>query len=661
MKLFKLPLFAIVLCILFAACADAAKNDKDPPITRVSLVGSAALGWQDGDGYPLPLFMTRRGSSNVFEFEGTLTSGGFKISCDASPSWGGRWYLPPGIDDIALTDGSSEIMRYSTSGDGGQLGAQWLIAKDAKYKITLNTSTKIITCEETGEAESQGTNDTFNFIYLIRCDEEAPTAFPMTQNGETWTITTTFSRNNYIKFNGDDTPPTVWGTASDPDTSIKWFFPSANGVQAAGTVNFRYGADSPNAWRITSAGEYTITLRPTVGTVTFEGGDGSGGETSSTLWLMYTKKESDLSAGDSWQMEGNNGTYTWQGALSGWYKFMASDTVPLSYGSGLQFGPNTNDVEPAGEAEDAFPDSAYAWYIPLGYYSITLKPTEETVTILKTRDVQAGDFEEFWVLGLSSMKYEGTNYWDAPMNTARRMTKQTDGTYTWAFNFSQDFRHIRIVCRDNGIIFYPNPGQLTAGRGDVQMAAGTEYDLVTHSQAKAMLITAGRPESVASIGMMSWLVGSSSGIYTVTINPQTMKIKFDSGGTPVDPGAGENAGGGNSGGETITVDTTTVSNIMLYGDGCATGWNTNPGTAGAVILFTQSPNVYAWKGPLKTGQLKFHNGTADIGAGAYTAVPGVGGTFPVTAGNGNVWAINASGEYIVWLDLNTNQVSFIVQ
>jgi hypothetical protein len=162
--------------------------------------------------------------------------------------------------------------------------------------------------------------------------------------------------------------------------------------------------------------------------------------------------------------------------------------------------------------------------------------------------------------------------------------------------------------------------------------------------------------------MMSWWV-NTAGTQTITVNPITQKVSLSSGGTAVNPGDGEDGGGtgggnGNGNGNGGDINTDTVSNILLYGNGCATGWSTNPNASGAIKLYTQSDKVYAWKGPLTAGQVKFHDGTRDIGAGAYTSVPGVGGEFNVTAGSGEVWNISAAGTYTVRLNLNTNKVTF---
>ena len=668
MKIFKLSLrialFGLLFALLFFACKEE-EVIEDTSITRVSLVGPTVTGsWSDADGNPLPVFMTRFGNTPIFTWEGTLFAlpdgYGFKISADANPKWSGRWFLPQGIDDITLINGSEHTMRFSTNGDGGETGAQWRVSKDAKYRIELNTETRLIQCFEIGEAEGGGTDDVFNVMWLIIAEQSAPAPHPMTKVGDNWEITINLNGNTYLKFNGDDTPPTAWGTALVPCTSTRWFYPSSNGVFTEGELLFLYGADNPNAWRTRRSGEYTITLTPSTGIVKFEGVD-SGGDTGSKAWLVYTKEITNMTRGDSWQMEGNDGVYTWSGALCGWYKFCVSDNPPTDYEMGTWYGPETDNEAPVSGVEvDAWMLGLFAWQIPIGHYTIVFTPSDEVVTITRNRDIQADDFSEMWVIGTASMLYEGTNYWDAPRNTARRMTPQGNGVYTWAFNFHNDFRHVRVVSRTNGVIFFPDPRQLSAGRGDVQMTAGTTYNMLSYNQAKALLEAAG---SSRDPGLTSWQVGA--GVNTITINLSTLLISFNSGSTPVNPADGEDAGGsGGNGGGPTEIDTSTVSDILLYGDGATggTGWSSNHDSPNSILLYTQSNNVFAWIGPLQTGQIKFHNRTADIGPAAYTAVPGNGGTFAVSVDNGgHTFAINAAGTYLIWLDLNAGTASFTVQ
>ena len=489
-------------------------------ITAVSLVGDAALGWEDGDGNPLPLFMNSAGE-DTFVYEGALTAGYLKISCDTVPNWNGRWFLPS--VDTVLNDGDEHTMEYSITGDGGEDGPKWQITADAQYLITLNKETRTIQCVKTGEGQPVGTTDTFNNMWFILCGIDAPHSSAMTASGDDWTITVTLNANTYVKFNGEDDPRTVWGTAAVPDTSMKWFYPSANGTAAADTVNFRYGADSPNAWRIASSGEYTITLRPQAGTVTFTDGGGGGGETpGSSLWLVYTKEAPYLTAADAFEMDDNgDGTYTWEGALAGWYKFCSSDDAPASYGDGMWLGPNSNNAAPAGAAEDAVFSSDYAWYIPQGHYLITLSPEEETVIIDKTGDPVAEDFEELWVLGIAAMPPEvggDTNdIWNSPKSANRRMTPQANGTYTWSYNFS-DMSYFRIVCRNNGIIFYVNPSDLSGG--NVPMVTGTVYNMFTRDQYPG-----------SSADLVSWRV-TNTGLQTITVNPVAQTVTLTNGGAP---------------------------------------------------------------------------------------------------------------------------------
>ena len=506
-------------------------------------------------------------------------------------------------------------------------------------------------------------NPAFNSMWFILCDSSAPQSSAMTKNGDNWTTVQSLYANDYIKFCGNDEQPTVWATAATPDNTRRWFCPSENGAPASGTVDYVYGKDNAFAWRIMTSGTYTINLNPRAKTITFGGGGGTGGPLpdilSENLWLVKTKEAQHLSAADFFPMTGAGGVYTWEGALAGIYKFCAVDT-PATYSDGVWFVPDSPGAAPKGVPEDAFfgNESDYAWYIPRGHYTITMTPDEETVTFTQSGSPAAADFDELWVIGVASMKYEGMvqhDMWNSPKNTARRMTKEGDGTYTWAFNFSGTDSHFRIVCVDNGVIFYPRPQDLGAGRGDVLMTLGTEYNMFTHDQVTAAT-SAAYPDD------FSWWV-NTAGVKTITVNPVTQKVTLTSGGTPVDPNTGENiggdggggdGGGGDGGGE---IDTSTPSAAFQFYGTAAGGWST--GTP----LYEQGGDVYAWRGTLTTGsggggQIQFRENGTNIGPSAYTTVPSGGGSFSVAKTINNVFFIQATGVYTIRLNLNTNQVSF---
>jgi len=255
------------------------------------------------------------------------------------------------------------------------------------------------------------------------------------------------------------------------------------------------------------------------------------------------------------------------------------------------------------------------------------------------------------------------------------MVSKGDGVFTWSYNFGSS-GYFRVICRDNGIIFSPTPAEIVSTspfNGTCNLT--TERTMLSRSQLSSI-------STSIQQSSMSWL--PAAGNQTITVDLKTRKIKqtaYNSGtdGPLADPNTGEDGGiviGGTiteTGGSTVgdigtgEIDTATVSNILLYGSGCSTGWTTNQNASGAIKLYVQSPNVYAWKGPLiggsgSDGQLKFHNGSQDIGPGSFTSVPGSGGSYPVQQGSGlPCWQISASGTYIVRLDMNTSQVSFIVQ
>jgi hypothetical protein len=132
-----------------------------------------------------------------------------------------------------------------------------------------------------------------------------------------------------------------------------------------------------------------------------------------------------------------------------------------------------------------------------------------------------------------------------------------------------------------------------------------------------------------------------------------MKVKFSSGGTPVDPSTGGVGEGGTSG-----------TDFIMVGSGCSAGWGTNHSAAGAIHL-TETPadsGIYTWTGALTTGtggggQIKFHDGSQSWGSGTYTAVtPGT--EYTIVKNNEYVYFIPTTGTYTVTLNTSTMKVKF---
>ena len=278
MKHCKLSAFiavcAAMLCavLLFPACDDTLKLEKNPSITRAFLVGDALKGWTDYDGSPLTRPMSRT-ADTVFVFKGNLTSGYLKISCDEIPDWDGRWYLPP-KDDTVLNTGREQPAAFSITGDGGEDGPKWEITQAALYTVTLNKAAGTIKCETVGAFEPEGTTDVFTHMWLILC-EAAPRSVAMERNGDDWIIPSQrLFANTYVKFYGESLERTDW----DSPYSLRWFCPLSDAAPAIPGVGddsaeagmFKYGADNSLAWKSPSTSAYySITLRPREGTVTF--------------------------------------------------------------------------------------------------------------------------------------------------------------------------------------------------------------------------------------------------------------------------------------------------------------------------------------------------------------------------------------------------------
>lgn len=274
MKQYKPVLAAVLLsALLFCACDDSLKIEKNPDIKYAWLVGDAASGWSDSNGNPITRPMPRA-EKDIFEYRGNLTTGFLKINCDEIPDWDGRWYLP--ANDTVLNNNKKQAIVFSAKGDGGETGFKWEINESGHYYITLNKKSSTIECSKTGDFRPEIISDKFNHMWLIIAGTklpmvDLPESHEMEKSGDDWTITTQAPLRSgwYVKFNGEDTPRTVWESAANPWYSSKWFTPPDNDDLAVGTVNFRYGGENALAWKITATKKYTITLRPKNGTVIF--------------------------------------------------------------------------------------------------------------------------------------------------------------------------------------------------------------------------------------------------------------------------------------------------------------------------------------------------------------------------------------------------------
>jgi len=641
MKLIKhLVFIAIIFAVLFTGCEKDPQETDTTAITSVSIVGGATpLGWGIPGNPPLFTPMTKI-DNNTFEITIMLSSSLLMFSCDVKPSWEGRWFLPPDSGELDLNVDIIEgqqmemVLNY---GDGGEAGPRWRIPKPAEYKVILDIEAKTVVFTEVGEYKSGGTDIVFNKMWLIDC-KELPLPVEMNKIGDNWTITIPLMNNDHVKFNGEDEPISLWTDSVD-----RWFCPLADGIPAIDTLPVLFGIDNTFAFKIVTSGTYTITLNPKEGTVLFYSDNLN---LSKTLWFVNTKPI--ISTADSWQMTEtalDSGIYEWTGVISGHYKFCAFDTSPLKYTDGIWLGPEVDNKAPVGSAEIATMGSAFAWRIPYGLYTITLNTITQRVTFTKDGEPSFDDIDDLWVIGVELMPpwEAGTDIeWDAPNNTARLMTKNGN-VFTWSYNFNESRRHFRIMWRENGMIFYPHPSALAPSSTNVLMNPDTDYEILTYDQAKKFLEDASRPGSVGSIPMFSWRAGT--GIQTITVDFDEMKISYSAGGTPVDPSTGGDGGQGMPPGPATTFRGPAINN----------------GVWGAYIPLTQgSPNIYTWQGNLQNGQLQFQQGGINIGTASATTVPVTGGTYSVARNNNTTFTMIA-GAYAISLNMITNQLTFTPQ
>lgn len=133
-------------------CSDNANwvilPDTIPVATRFEkmyIVGDATPGgWS-----PTSAQMTlAAGTMNTYVWEGELTKGAMKISCDGQEDWNGAWFLA-NEDGDPLEVGKKISMRFSASGDGGK-DYKWAISAEnaGRYRLTVNAIEETLMAEK---------------------------------------------------------------------------------------------------------------------------------------------------------------------------------------------------------------------------------------------------------------------------------------------------------------------------------------------------------------------------------------------------------------------------------------------------------------------------------------------------------------------------------
>ena len=122
------------------------------PYEMIYLIGSAcSAGWDLGNA----LAMTATDSPYVFTWEGRLTSGELKFTCDKQSDWNGAWFMCAAGSNVAPTGSQERMLFLDKSSDAckaqyvdtaiGDIDQKWQIASDGNYVITLNQLEETIT------------------------------------------------------------------------------------------------------------------------------------------------------------------------------------------------------------------------------------------------------------------------------------------------------------------------------------------------------------------------------------------------------------------------------------------------------------------------------------------------------------------------------------
>lgn len=114
------------------------------PYAMIYMVGDAApAGWSLGDATP----MQATDDPYVFTWQGNLTAGALKFTCDKQEDWNGAWFMateadkqPSGeVEPMLFIDKSSDAFKAQYPDAAiGDVDLKWKIDEAGSYKITLN-------------------------------------------------------------------------------------------------------------------------------------------------------------------------------------------------------------------------------------------------------------------------------------------------------------------------------------------------------------------------------------------------------------------------------------------------------------------------------------------------------------------------------------------
>ena len=113
------------------------------PYDTIYLIGNATTaGWGVGGLLKNPLPMTKV-STYVQEWEGPLSKGELKFTCDGQEDWMGAWYLASTGDKAPTGTAEPVIFLDKNNKQTGQMGLRefdqkWVISEAGNYKITLD-------------------------------------------------------------------------------------------------------------------------------------------------------------------------------------------------------------------------------------------------------------------------------------------------------------------------------------------------------------------------------------------------------------------------------------------------------------------------------------------------------------------------------------------
>ena len=512
---------------------------------------------------------------------------------------------------------------------------------------------------------------------------------PIALNDEgdgTWTWSGSLTEG-YLKFSADSTSPVNYNGV--------WLTPTSNSAVAIGCAAldtpdskpFDKGANKlSGSWQIVNPGVYTITVDFSASTVEFVR-TANLAVIVSDIWLASTLTGvwAPPFAEQYKFTQKPDGTFIWTGdsfSTSTYFRFYT-----MSDAGGNYFAPLENNIGIDKDIVTQIPaflsTTNFSWKSNVaGSVSIIIDAEARTFTIIdpapvvteitvfpETANVEQGKTKEFSATVIGKYGNPDTVIWSIDESDIEAGTGiDADGELTVAVD--EPVGKILTIRASSTLTGYTDVSG-TAVVTVITPSLVPVIESVTISPSGSVEVRKGRTQQftvdVEAHGGASedvtWSIVEAVDAGTtitqdglLTVSPTETLTTITVVATPQESGFEDLADS-----VTVTIpagiDTSNPSAThLIFGDAANGNWT------GSKQMYDQGGNVYAWTGPLvgSNAQVQIRVSGSNHGPASSTTVSTEGGTWTVTAGQGNTFKITTAGTYTIKFDLNAPfSVTFI--